>query len=123
MARIVGVDIPDNKHVEIALTYIFGIGNTSAVEILAKARIPLMTKTKELTDEQTARIREIIESDYTIEGSLRTERTMNIKRLMDIGCYRGLRHRHGLPCHGQRTHTNARTRSGPRHRPGSKRKK
>ena len=123
MARIVGVDIPDNKHVEIALTYIFGIGNTSAVEILAKARIPLMTKTKELTDEQTARIREIIESDYTIEGSLRTERTMNIKRLMDIGCYRGLRHRHGLPCHGQRTHTNARTRKGPRNRPGSKRKK
>ncbi len=123
MARIVGVDIPDNKHVEIALTYIFGIGRTSAVEILEKARIPLMTKTKELTDEQTARIREIIESDYTIEGSLRTERTMNIKRLMDIGCYRGLRHRHGLPCHGQRTHTNARTRKGPRHRPGSKRKK
>ncbi len=123
MARIVGVDIPDNKHVEIALTYIFGIGRTSAVEILKKARIPLMTKTKALTDEQTARIREIIESDYTIEGSLRTERTMNIKRLMDIGCYRGLRHRHGLPCHGQRTHTNARTRKGPRNRPGSKRKK
>ena len=123
MARIVGVDIPDNKHVEIALTYIFGIGRTSAVKILEKARIPLMTKTKALTDEQTARIREIIESDYTIEGSLRTERTMNIKRLMDIGCYRGLRHRHGLPCHGQRTHTNARTRKGPRHRPGSKRKK
>jgi len=123
VARIVGVDIPDNKHVEIALTYIFGIGRTSAVEILAKAKIPLMTKTKALTDEQTARIREIIESDYTIEGSLRTERTMNIKRLMDIGCYRGLRHRHGLPCHGQRTHTNARTRKGPRNRPGSKRKK
>ena len=123
MARIVGVDIPDNKHVEIALTYIFGIGRTSAVEIVEKARIPLMTKTKELTDEQTAKIREIIESDYTIEGSLRTERTMNIKRLMDIGCYRGLRHRHGLPCHGQRTHTNARTRKGPRNRPGSKRKK
>jgi small subunit ribosomal protein S13 len=123
VARIVGVDIPDNKHVEIALTYIFGIGRTSAIEILEKARIPLMTKTKELTDEQAARIRDIIESDYTIEGSLRTERTMNIKRLMDIGCYRGLRHRHGLPCHGQRTHTNARTRKGPRNRPGSKRKK
>jgi small subunit ribosomal protein S13 len=122
VARIVGVDIPDNKHVEIALTYIFGIGRTSAVEILEKAKIPLMTKTKELTDEQAARIRGIIESDYTIEGSLRTERTMNIKRLMDIGCYRGLRHRHGLPCHGQRTHTNARTRKGPRNRPGSKRK-
>jgi small subunit ribosomal protein S13 len=123
VARIVGVDIPDNKHVEIALTYIFGIGRTSAVKIVEKAKIPLMTKTKALTDEQTARIREIIESDYTVEGSLRTERTMNIKRLMDIGCYRGLRHRHGLPCHGQRTHTNARTRKGPRHRPGSKRKK
>jgi small subunit ribosomal protein S13 len=82
-----------------------------------------MTKTKDLTDEQAAKIREIIESDYTIEGSLRTERTMNIKRLMDIGCYRGIRHRHGLPCHGQRTHTNARTRKGPRNRPGSKRKK
>ena len=123
MARIVGVDIPDGKHIEIALTYIFGIGNTSALKILEKARIPVMTKTKELTDEQTAKIREIIESDYTIEGSLRTERTMNIKRLMDIGCYRGLRHRHGLPCHGQRTHTNARTRKGPRNRPGSKRKK
>jgi small subunit ribosomal protein S13 len=123
VARIVGVDIPDNKHIEIALTYIFGIGRTSAVEIVEKARIPLMTKTKDLTSEQAARIREIIESDYTIEGSLRTERTMNIKRLMDIGCYRGLRHRHGLPCHGQRTHTNARTRKGPRNRPGSKRKK
>ena len=123
MARIVGVDIPDNKHLEIALTYIYGIGRTSARQILEKARIPLMTKTKELTDDQAARIREIIESDYTIEGSLRTERTMNIKRLMDIGCYRGLRHRHGLPCHGQRTHTNARTRKGPRNRPGSKRKK
>jgi small subunit ribosomal protein S13 len=123
VARIVGVDIPDSKHIEIALTYIFGIGRTSALQILEKARIPLMTKTKELTDEQTAKIREIIESDYTIEGSLRTERTMNIKRLMDIGCYRGIRHRHGLPCHGQRTHTNARTRKGPRHRPGSKRKK
>jgi len=123
VARIVGVDIPDNKHVEIALTYIFGIGRTSAIEIVDKARIPRLTKTKDLTSEQTARIREIIESDYTIEGSLRTERTMNIKRLMDIGCYRGLRHRHGLPCHGQRTHTNARTRKGPRNRPGSKRKK
>jgi small subunit ribosomal protein S13 len=123
VARIVGVDIPDNKHVDVALTYIYGIGRTSARKILEKARIPLMTKTKALTDDQTARIREIIESDYTIEGSLRTERTMNIKRLMDIGCYRGIRHRHGLPCHGQRTHTNARTRKGPRNRPGSKRKK
>jgi small subunit ribosomal protein S13 len=123
VARIVGVDIPDNKHIEVALTYIFGIGRTSAQKILDRARIPYMTKTKELTDEQTAKIRDIIENDYKIEGSLRSETTMNIKRLMDIGSYRGIRHRHGLPCHGQRTHTNARTRKGPRHRPGSKRKK
>lgn len=123
MARISGVDIPDNKHVEIALTYIFGIGRTSARQIVAKAGITPMTRTKDLTDDQTARIRQIIENDYKIEGALRTETTMNIKRLMDIGSYRGLRHRHGLPCHGQRTHTNARTRKGPRNRPGSKRKK
>lgn len=122
MARIVGVDIPDNKHIEISLTYIFGIGRTSAREILEKAGIPPMTRTKDLTDEQKTRIRDIVENDYKIEGSLRTEMTMNIKRLMDIGCYRGLRHRHGLPVHGQRTHTNARTRKGPRHRPGSKRR-
>lgn len=123
MARISGVDIPDNKHIEIALTYIFGIGRTSARQIVAKAGIPAMTRTRDLTDEQTARIRQIIENDYKIEGALRTETTMNIKRLMDIACYRGFRHRHGLPCHGQRTHTNARTRKGPRNRPGSKRKK
>jgi small subunit ribosomal protein S13 len=123
VARISGVDIPDNKHVEIALTYIFGIGRTSARQIVAKAGITPMTRTKDLTDDQTARIRQIIENDYKIEGALRTETTMNIKRLMDIGSYRGLRHRHGLPCHGQRTHTNARTRKGPRNRPGSKRKK
>jgi small subunit ribosomal protein S13 len=123
VARISGVDIPDNKHVEIALTYIFGIGRTSARQIVAKAGIAPMTRTKDLTDDQTARIRQIIENDYKIEGALRTETTMNIKRLMDIGSYRGLRHRHGLPCHGQRTHTNARTRKGPRNRPGSKRKK
>lgn len=123
MARIVGVDIPDNKHVEIALTYIFGIGRTSALAIVRKAGVPLMTRTKDLTDEQAAKIRGIIENDFKIEGSLRTETTMNVRRLMDIGSYRGLRHRHGLPCHGQRTHTNARTRKGPRNRPGSKRKK
>ena len=123
MARIVGVDIPDNKHVEIALTYIFGIGRTSALAIVRKAGVPLMTRTKDLTDEQAAKIRGIIENEFKIEGSLRTETTMNVRRLMDIGSYRGLRHRHGLPCHGQRTHTNARTRKGPRNRPGSKRKK
>ncbi len=123
MARIVGVDIPDKKHIEIALTYIFGIGRTSAQKILTKARVPFNTKTRDLTEDQTVKIREIIENEYKIEGSLRSETTQNIKRLMDIGAYRGLRHRHGLPVHGQRTHTNARTRKGPRHRPGSKRRK
>ena len=123
MARIVGVDIPDNKHVEIALTYIFGLGRTSARKILEKAEVPCNLKTRDLTEDQKVKIRDIIEDEYKTEGSLRTEVTMNIKRLMDIGSYRGLRHRHGLPAHGQRTHTNARTRKGPRNRPGSKKKK
>jgi small subunit ribosomal protein S13 len=123
VARIVGVDIPDSKHIEIALTYIFGIGRSSARKILSRADIPFQTKTKDLTEEQTVKIRDIIENDFKIEGSLRGEVTMNIKRLMDIGAYRGLRHRHGLPVHGQRTHTNARTRKGPRTRPGSKKKR
>ena len=123
MARIVGVDIPDNKQIEIALTYIFGLGRSSARSILTKAKIPFDTKTKNLTEEQTVKIRDIIENEFKIEGALRGEVTMNIKRLMDIGAYRGLRHRHGLPVHGQRTHTNARTRKGPRTRPGSKKKK
>jgi small subunit ribosomal protein S13 len=123
VARIVGVDIPDNKQIEIALTYIFGIGRSSARQILEKARVPYNVKTRDLTEDQTVKIRDIIENEYKIEGSLRSEVTINIKRLMDIGAYRGLRHRHGLPAHGQRTHTNARTRKGPRTRPGSKRKK
>ena len=123
MARIVGVDIPDSKQIEIALTYIFGIGRSSARQILDKAKVPHNVKTKDLTEDQSVKIRDIIENDYKIEGSLRSEVTINIKRLMDIGAYRGLRHRHGLPAHGQRTHTNARTRKGPRTRPGSKRKK
>ncbi|MBN1884912.1 MAG: 30S ribosomal protein S13 [Candidatus Krumholzibacteriota bacterium] len=123
MARLVGVDIPDNKHIEVALTYIFGIGRSSAREICGKARVPFSTRTRDLTEDQTVKLRDIIENDYKIEGSLRSEVTMNIKRLMDIGCYRGLRHRHGLPVHGQRTHTNARTRKGPKNRPGAKRKK
>lgn len=123
MARIVGVDIPDNKHVEISLTYIFGLGRTSARKILEKAEVPYNLKTRDLTEDQKVKIRDIIEDEFTTEGALRTEVTMNIKRLMDIGSYRGLRHRHGLPVHGQRTHTNARTRKGPRNRPGSKRKK
>ena len=123
MARIVGVDIPDSKQIKIALTYIFGIGRSSARQILDKAKVPHNVKTKDLTEDQSVKIRDIIENDYKIEGSLRSEVTINIKRLMDIGAYRGLRHRHGLPAHGQRTHTNARTRKGPRTRPGSKRKK
>jgi small subunit ribosomal protein S13 len=123
VARIVGVDIPDQKHIEIALTYIFGIGRSSARKILEKANVPFDVKTKDLTEGQTVKIRDIIENEYKIEGALRSETTINIKRLMDIGAYRGLRHRHGLPARGQRTHTNARTRKGPRTRPGSKRKK
>ena len=123
MARIVGIDIPDNKHVEIALTYIFGIGRSVAREICRKANVPLGTKKRDLTEEQTVSIRDIIENDYKVEGALRSEVTMNIKRLMEIGSYRGMRHKMGLPVHGQRTHTNARTRKGPRNRPGSKRKK
>ena len=123
MARIVGVDIPDHKHIEIALTYIFGIGRSSARKILEKANVPFDVKTKDLTEGQTVKIRDIIENEFKIEGALRSETTINIKRLMDIGAYRGLRHRHGLPARGQRTHTNARTRKGPRTRPGSKRKK
>jgi len=123
VARIVGVDIPDNKQIEVALTYIFGIGRSSARRILEKAKVPFNVKTRDLTEDQTVKIRDIIENEYKIEGSLRSEVTINIKRLMDIGAYRGLRHRHGLPAHGQRTHTNARTRKGPRTRPGSKRKK
>ena len=123
MARIAGIDIPDNKHIEVSLTYIFGIGRASARRICDMATVPYTTRTRDLTDEQTAKIRDIIENDFKIEGALRSEVTMNIKRLMEIGSYRGMRHKMGLPVHGQRTHTNARTRKGPRIRPGSKRKK
>jgi len=123
VARIVGVDIPDNKHIEIALTYIYGIGRSSARKICEKAGVPFDRKTKELTEEQLVKIRDIIEDEYKIEGALRSEVTMNIKRLMDIGAYRGIRHRMGLPVRGQRTHTNARTRKGPRTRPGAKKKR
>ena len=112
MARISGVDIPRNKTVEIALTYIFGIGLTSSLQILARMNIPGGTRVRDLTEEQVNRIRSIIDSDYKTEGDLRREVQLNIKRLMDIGCYRGLRHRKGLPTRGQRTRTNARTRRG-----------
>ena len=113
MARIAGVNIPTNKRVEIALTYIFGIGRTKAREICGKANIATERRVNELTDAEVIQIREIIDSDYMVEGDLRREVSMNIKRLMDLGCYRGLRHRRRLPVRGQRTHTNARTRKGP----------
>ncbi len=113
MARIAGVNIPTNKRVEIALTYIFGIGRTKAVEICGKASIPRERRVNDMTDAEVIQVREIIDRDYLVEGDLRRETSMNIKRLMDLGCYRGLRHRRGLPVRGQRTHTNARTRKGP----------
>ena len=113
MARIAGVNIPTQKRVEIALTYIHGIGRTNATEICGKVGIPAERRVNELTDDEVVRIRESIDRDYMVEGDLRRDVAMNIKRLMDLGCYRGLRHRKGLPVHGQRTHTNARTRKGP----------
>lgn len=113
MARIAGVNIPSNKRVEIALRYIHGIGPRFAKEICDKVSIPVERRVNELSDAEVLQIREIIDRDYVVEGDLRREVAMNIKRLMDLGCYRGLRHRRGLPVHGQRTHTNARTRKGP----------
>lgn len=113
MARIAGVNIPAQKRVEIGLTYIFGIGPTKATLICTKLGIPAERRVNQLTDDEILRIREMIDSDFRVEGDLRREVAMNIKRLMDLGCYRGLRHRKGLPVHGQRTHTNARTRKGP----------
>jgi len=114
MARIAGVDLPRNKRVEIALTYIYGIGRTSARRILDKSGIGLALRTDDLSDDQVQSIRTVIESEFKVEGDLRRDVQMNIKRLMDLGCYRGLRHRRGLPVRGQRTHTNARTRKGPK---------
>ena len=114
MARIAGVDLPKNKHIEIALTSIYGIGRSSSREIIDRIGVEATLKADELTEEQVNNIRKIIDSDYKVEGELRTETSMNIKRLMDLGCYRGLRHRKSLPCRGQRTSTNARTRKGPR---------
>ncbi len=114
MARIAGIDIPRNKQVEVALTYIYGIGRSRSQEILDQADIDPMTRVRDLTDAEVTRLREIIDRDYTVEGDLRREVAMNIKRLTEIGCYRGLRHRRGLPVRGQRTRTNARTRKGPK---------
>ena len=113
MARIAGVNIPSNKRVEIGLRYIHGIGARFSQEICEKVNIPEQRRVNELTDAEVLQIREVIDRDYVVEGDLRREVAMNIKRLMDLGCYRGLRHRRGLPVRGQRTHTNARTRKGP----------
>jgi small subunit ribosomal protein S13 len=113
VARIAGVNIPTNKRVEVALTYIHGIGDTFARQICEKVSIPAERRVSQLTESEISQIREVIDRDYVVEGDLRREVAMNIKRLMDLGCYRGLRHRRGLPVRGQRTHTNARTRKGP----------
>jgi small subunit ribosomal protein S13 len=122
VARIAGVDIPNEKRISTSLTYIFGIGDHRAVEICRKADLNPETRTRDLTEEQTRRLIGIIDKDYQVEGTLRTEVSMNIQRLMDIGCYRGLRHRRKLPVRGQNTKNNARTRKGPRARPGAKKK-
>jgi small subunit ribosomal protein S13 len=114
MARIAGVDLPRNKRMEIALTYIYGIGRTSALRICEVAEVDLGRKSDDLTDDEVTRIRREIDASYKVEGDLRRDMTTNIKRLVDLGCYRGLRHRRNLPVRGQRTHTNARTRKGPR---------
>ncbi len=123
MARIAGVDIPNDKNVEIALTYIFGIGRSSAKKIAQEVKVDGPVKVKDLTEQQVQSLREIIDSSYAVEGDLRSRVTMNIKRLMDIGAYRGLRHRRGLPVRGQRTRTNARTRKGPKRTVGSRKGK
>ena len=122
MARIAGVDIPRNKRVEIALTYIYGIGKTSADQILKAADVNPDTRVRDLTDDEVRRLSEIINADYTVEGDLRREIAMNIKRLQEIGCYRGIRHRKGLPVRGQKTKTNARTRKGPKKTVANKKK-
>lgn len=123
MARIAGIDLPKNKRMEVALTYIYGIGRSTAQKILRESNIDWNTKSDDLTEAQINAIRQVIDAHCKVEGDLRTEVSMNIKRLMDLGCYRGLRHRRGLPVRGQRTHTNARTRKGPRRSVMGKRKK
>ena len=122
MARIAGVDIPNNKRVEIALTYIYGIGRKSANDILAKTGINPDTRAKDLTEEEVAKLRDEIENSYTVEGDLRRDVALNIKRMVEINCYRGIRHRKGLPVRGQRTKTNARTRKGPKKTIANKKK-
>lgn len=123
MARIAGVDIPRDKRVEVSLTYIFGIGPTSAKKIVERTNIDPDTRVRNLTEEEVNRLREVVDREYTVEGDLRRSVSMNIKRLIEIKCYRGIRHQRGLPVHGQRTRTNARTRRGPRRTVGIRRKK
>jgi small subunit ribosomal protein S13 len=123
LPRISGIDLPRNKRIEIALTYIYGIGRSSSQKILTKAGVDFGAKADNLTDDEVTRIRKVIDADFKVEGDLRREVTMNIKRLMDLGCFRGLRHRRSLPVRGQRTHTNARTRKGPRRSVVGKKKK
>ena len=122
MARIAGVDLPREKRVEIGLTYIYGIGRVSATKILEKANVNPDTRVRELTNDEVKRIAEVIDADYTVEGDLRREIALNIKRLQEIGCYRGIRHRKGLPVRGQKTKTNARTRKGPKRTVAGKKK-
>lgn len=122
MARIAGVDLPRDKAIGIALTYIYGVGRTSATKICEAAEIPVTAKTFDLDETEVSKLRDVIEQGYKVEGDLRREVTQNVKMLMDIGCYRGLRHRRGLPVRGQRTHTNARTRKGPRKTVAGKKK-
>lgn len=122
MARIAGVDLPRDKRIEVGLTYIFGIGHTTSLKILASTGIDPSTRVKDLTEEEEQKLRQEIQGSYKVEGDLRREVSMNIKRLMDIGCYRGLRHRIGLPVRGQKTKTNARTRKGPRRTVAGKKK-
>jgi small subunit ribosomal protein S13 len=123
VARIVGVDLPQQKHVEIGLTYIYGVGRSTSQKVLAKAKVDPMVRVKDLSEDEIRRITRIIQDEVKVEGDLRKEVAMNIKRLMEIGCYRGIRHRRGLPVRGQRTHTNARTRKGPRRATVAKKKK
>ena len=122
MARIAGVDLPREKRVEVGLTYIFGVGTTTSQRVLRETGIDPDTRVRNLTEEEVVRLREFIDKNLQVEGDLRRETSQNIKRLMEIGCYRGLRHRKGLPVRGQRTHTNARTRKGPRRQVGAKKK-
>lgn len=123
MARIAGVDLPRDKRAEIALTYIFGIGKATSQELLTKAGIDFNTRVKDLTEEEVSKLRHLLDNEYTVEGDLRREISLNIKRLKEIGCYRGIRHRKGLPLRGQSTKTNARTRKGPKRAVSRKKKK